>query len=124
MGKKSIWVSFWIMNENITMHYMNTVTFTYHSHNDYMFILYTDASPFTDTNGHITCYFIDDNFMIANNYSTSCVVYYINMSQPVYVIREKNRTASVSFNITSGNVYVSLDHQILPIIIEPGELLC
>lgn len=85
-----------------------------------MFIFHTDT--FTDTDGHITCYFIDDEFMIANNYSTSCVVYYINMSQPVYVIREKNRTASVSFNITSGNVYVLLDHQILPIIIEPGEL--
>lgn len=72
-----------------------------------MFILHTDASPFTDTDGHITCYFIDDDFMIANNYSTSCVIYYVNMSQPVYAIREKNMTVSVSFNIMSSKVFVS-----------------
>lgn len=34
-----------------------------------------------------------------NEYSTGCVVYYTNMSQPVYAIRD-NDESSVTINIT------------------------
>lgn len=63
------------------------------------------------TNGSIICYFTDE-FMIANNYSTGCVVYYAIMSQPAYGMRDNVTSTTAIVNITDIN---STKYYVMPL---------
>ena len=80
------------------------------------------------TNGSITCYFTD-KVMITNNYSTGCVVYYANMSKPVYAMRD-NDTATVNITDINSSGYYIINVIPLPFPVRylsvniNGKLLC
>ena len=67
--------------------------------------------------------------MITNDYSSGCVVYFTNMSQPVYVRRDNYESVStMNFTDITNNGYYNIYVMSLPspahcldISIEPGE---
>ena len=82
-------------------------------------IHYIDSNPLNivfinGTPPSIQCVFTNE-VIIMNEYLTGCVVYYTNMSQPVYAMRD-NDESSVTVNITdiSSSGYYNISAMPLP----------
>ncbi|XP_019863124.1 PREDICTED: collagen alpha-1(XXI) chain-like [Amphimedon queenslandica] len=76
--------------------------------------MFIDMTPLKDaiyTNGSIICYFTDE-VMIANNYSTGCVVYYANMGQPAYGMRDNDTSTTAIVNTTD---IKSTEYYVMPV---------